>query len=53
MISFNSTFAPPKGDYQITGEVLVALEKMNQNLLIHVNKARGLAAADRNGLSDP
>ena len=53
VISFSSTWNPPKGDYLISGEVLVAVEKLNQDLLIHVNKARGLAAADRNGLSDP
>ena len=41
-----------KGDYDITGEVLVGVCKGGQ-LLVHVKKARGLAAADSNGLSDP
>ena len=42
-----------KGDYEISGKVLVAVELNGENLLIHVNKAEGLAAADKNGLSDP
>ncbi len=42
-----------KGDYDITGEVLFGVQYKAGQLLIHVNKARGLAAADANGLSDP
>jgi len=42
-----------KVDYDITGEVLVGVEYKAGQLLVHVNKARGLAAADSNGLSDP
>ncbi len=42
-----------KGDYDITGEVMFGVQYKAGQLLIHVNKARGLAAADGNGLSDP
>ena len=42
-----------KGDYDITGEVLFGVQYKGGQLLVHVNKARGLAAADSNGLSDP
>ena len=42
-----------KGDYDITGEVLVGVYYKNGELHIHVNRARGLAAADSNGYSDP
>ena len=43
-----------KGDYDISGEVLLGVElQHDQRLLIHVNRARGLAAADKNGFSDP
>ncbi len=42
-----------KGDYDITGEVLFGVEYKVGTLLISVNRARGLAAADSNGLSDP
>lgn len=42
-----------KGDYEITGEILLQLEYVNKELLVHIHSARGLAAADRNGLSDP
>ena len=48
-----STTSGAKGDYDITGEVLVGVEYKGGQLLVHVNKARGLAAADSNGLSDP
>ena len=36
-----------KGDYSITGEVLFGVEYRNRQLLVHVNEARDLAAADR------
>ena len=42
-----------KGDYDITGEVLFGVQYKAGQLLVHVNKARGLAAADSNGYSDP
>jgi Ca2+-dependent lipid-binding protein len=42
-----------KGDYDITGEVLVGVYYKNGQLYIHVERARGLAAADSNGYSDP
>ena len=42
-----------KGDYEITGEVLFALFYKDGQLQIHISKARGLAAADSNGSSDP
>ena len=42
-----------KGDYDITGEVLVGVYYKNSQLHIHVERARGLAAADSNGYSDP
>ena len=38
-----------KGDYDISGE---GVELQHGQLLIHVNRARGLAAADKNGFSD-
>jgi hypothetical protein len=42
-----------KGKYDITGEVLVGVYYTNGQLHIHVERARGLAAADSNGYSDP
>lgn len=42
-----------KGDYDISGEVLFGVQYKGGQLLVHVNRARGLAAADSNGLSDP
>ena len=42
-----------KGDYDITGEVLVGVYYKNGQLYIHVERARGLAAADSSGYSDP
>ncbi len=42
-----------KGDYDISGEVQMAVYYRDGHLVVHVNKARGLAAADSNGLSDP
>ena len=42
-----------KGAYDITGEVLVGVYYKNNQLRIHVDRARGLAAADSNGYSDP
>ena len=42
-----------KGKYDITGEVLVGVYYKNGQLHIHVERARGLAAADSSGYSDP
>ena len=42
-----------KGDYDIIGEVLLKLQYNEGHLFIYVDRARGLAAADSNGLSDP
>ena len=42
-----------KGDYDITGEVLVGVYYHGNQLHVHVDRARGLAAADSNGYSDP
>jgi len=42
-----------KGNYDIIGEVLFGVYYKEDHLMIHVNKARGLAAANKNGLSDP
>ena len=53
--SFTSLYstAGEKGDYSITGEVLFGVEYRNGQLLVHVNEARDLAAADKNGKSNP
>lgn len=42
-----------KGDYSITGEVRLKLQQKGNELLIYVDRARELAAADSNGFSDP
>ena len=42
-----------KVDYEILGEVLVGVQYKDGQLYVHVNRARGLAAADSNGFSDP
>ena len=42
-----------KGNYDIIGEVLFGVYYKENHLVIHVNKARGIAAANKNGLSDP
>ena len=42
-----------KGDYEITGEVLVGVQYKDRQLDVHVYRARGLAAADSNGFSNP
>lgn len=49
----DSTSLYKKTDYDITGEVLVGVYYRNGQLRIHVERARGLAAADSNGYSDP
>ena len=42
-----------KGDYDITGEVLLGVYYKSGQLRIHIDRARNLAAADSNGYSDP
>ena len=42
-----------KGDYDITGEVLVGMYYKDSYLHIHVERARRLAAANSNGWSNP
>jgi hypothetical protein len=42
-----------KGDYDITGDILLGVHFKNGQLAVHVDRAQGLAAADSNGLSDP
>ena len=49
--STNSLYKKPA--YDITGEVLVGVYYKNGQLHIHVERARGLAAADHNGYSNP
>lgn len=51
MLSIND--AVEKGDYDISGEVLFGIILQQDILTITVNRAKGLAAADKNGLSDP
>ena len=53
LVSIGEAVAATKGDYEISGEVLLGLEYRQDQLMVHVNRARGLAAADKNGLSDP
>ena len=43
---------PEKGDYTITGEVLFGVEYSKGKLVISVNRARDIAAADKSGTSD-
>ena len=52
-MSIGEAVAAAKGDYDISGEVLVGVEYKQDQLMVHVIRARGLAAADKNGLSDP
>ena len=42
-----------KGDYSITGEVLIKFQHEKDEFLVYINRAQGLAAADSNGFSDP
>ena len=53
LVNIDEVVAAAKGDYDISGEVLVGVEYKQDQLMVHVNRARGLAAADKNGLSDP
>jgi hypothetical protein len=52
-LSIYSAAGGGKGNYDITGEVLVGISYNGGQLLVHVNRARDLAAADSNGSSDP
>jgi synaptotagmin-like protein len=52
-LSIYSAAGGGKGNYDITGEVLVGISYNGGQLLVHVNRARDLAAADSNGFSDP
>ncbi len=51
--SISSGVGVLKGDYTITGELCLKLHRKDTELLIYVDRARGLAAADSNGYSDP
>ena len=42
-----------KGDYDITGQVLMGVYYKNSKLHVHIDRASGLAAADSNGYSNP
>lgn len=44
---------PEKGDYSISGEVLFGVEYVKGQLVILVDRARDIAAADKSGTSDP
>lgn len=43
---------PRKGDYNITGEILVTVEYKNGEIVVYVDRAMGLAAANKDGTSD-
>ena len=53
MLSISDSIADLKGDYDISGEVYVKIEYNKDQLLVHIDRARGLAAADSTGYSDP
>ena len=55
MVSMDSSasYAHLKGNYEITGEIMVGVSYGNEEMLLHINQARNLAVADRNGYSDP
>ena len=42
-----------KGNYDITGEILVGVWYKNDQLYVRVTKAKGLAGAKKSGTSDP
>ena len=42
-----------RGDYKITGEVLVGIEYKNEQLEVHINRAMKLAAVGKGGTSNP
>ena len=53
--SFGSTLSlyGVKGDYTITGEVLFGVHYKDGRLLVNVERAKGLAATDKGGFSNP
>ena len=53
--SFGSTLSlyGVKGDYDISGEVLFGVHYKDGRLLVHVERAKGLAATDKGGFSNP
>ena len=53
--SFGSTLSlyGVKGDYAITGEVLFGVHYHEGRLLVNVERAKGLAATDKGGFSNP
>ncbi len=55
MVSMDSTagYGHLKGNYEITGEIMVGVSYGNEEMLLHINQARNLAAAERNGFSNP
>lgn len=58
MTSFGSmasvySAAGGKGNYDITGDLLFGVYYKNGQLVVHIDRAKDLAAADSNGLSDP
>ena len=44
--SMTSLSRPSRGDYDITGDILLGIEYKRKQLMIHVKKARGLAVPD-------
>ena len=44
--SMTSLSRPSRGDYDITGDILLGVEYKRKQLMIHVKKARGLAVPD-------
>ena len=42
-----------KGDYDISGEVLFGVHYRDGQLLVNVERAKGLAATDKGGFSNP
>ncbi|CAI8048698.1 Synaptotagmin-like protein 5 [Geodia barretti] len=54
-LSIYSSAGGGKGNYDISGEILlkISYHSRDRMLHIHVNRARDLAAADGNGFSDP
>ena len=49
--SMTALSRPSRGDYDITGDVLLMIEYKKKELLIHVKKARGLASSNAGSAS--
>ena len=47
--SLTSLSRRTRGDYDITGDILLGIEYKRKQLLIHVKKAKGLASPDTKG----